>query len=192
MSPEINPEDGPTPEIERPAPPRIYVASLSDYNAGRLHGAWIDASQELDEVWQQVTEMLAASSEPIAEEWAIHDFDNFGPLRLNEYESLGTVVGLAQGIEEHGEPYALLAANLDRSEWSLLDRFEELYLGQWSSDVEYAEGFLEDIGIDIDEIGPEMLQPYITVDLDAFARDLSDDYLMLEAADGSVHVFQRD
>ena len=25
--------------------PRIYVASLSDYNAGRLHGEWIDADQ---------------------------------------------------------------------------------------------------------------------------------------------------
>jgi antirestriction protein len=98
MSPETMPEGEPTPEVERPTPPRIYVASLSDYNAGRLHGAWIDASQDLDEVWRQVSEMLAASPEPIAEEWAIHDYDNFGPLRLDEYESLCTVVGLAQGI----------------------------------------------------------------------------------------------
>jgi len=52
---------------------RIYVASLSDYNAGRLHGAWIDATQDADEIEAEVQEMLAASPEPIAEEWAIHD-----------------------------------------------------------------------------------------------------------------------
>ena len=34
--------------------PRIYVASLSDYNAGRLHGVWIDAAEELDEIWSQI------------------------------------------------------------------------------------------------------------------------------------------
>ena len=28
-----------TPEVEQPQGPRIYVASLSDYNAGRLHGS---------------------------------------------------------------------------------------------------------------------------------------------------------
>ena len=27
--------------------PRVYVASLSDYNAGRLHGVWINAKETL-------------------------------------------------------------------------------------------------------------------------------------------------
>lgn len=40
---------------------RIYVASLADYNAGRLHGEWIDAHQTADELHSAVTAMLAAS-----------------------------------------------------------------------------------------------------------------------------------
>lgn len=30
--------------------PRIYVASLSDYNAGTLHGKWIDADQSAEDI----------------------------------------------------------------------------------------------------------------------------------------------
>lgn len=54
-----------------PDRPRIYVACLAAYNNGRLHGCWIDTTDP-HEVWQQVREMLAASPEPDAEEWAIH------------------------------------------------------------------------------------------------------------------------
>lgn len=78
--------------------PRIYVASLSDYNAGRLHGAWIDADQEAEELHGAVAKMLAASREPGAEEWAIHDYQDFGPVELSEYESLDTIARLARGI----------------------------------------------------------------------------------------------
>ena len=55
--------------------PRIYVASLSDYNAGRLHGRWIDATQSADTIREELSQMLAESQEPIAEEWAIHAYD---------------------------------------------------------------------------------------------------------------------
>jgi hypothetical protein len=99
---------------------------------------------------------------------------------------------LGQGIAEHGPAYAYLAAHLDRAEWYQLDRFDDYYIGHWSSLAEYAEQFLEDLGFDLDEIGPELLQPYISVDLDAFARDLADDYLTAEDPDGGVYVFQRE
>ena len=29
---------------------RIYVADLAAYNAGYLHGVWIDASQDLEDI----------------------------------------------------------------------------------------------------------------------------------------------
>ena len=60
--------------------PRIYVASLADYNSGRLRGRWIDADQPAEAIREQIVEMLAESNEPIAEEWAIHDYENFGDL----------------------------------------------------------------------------------------------------------------
>ena len=30
--------------------PRIYVACLAAYNAGRLHGRWIDANQSAEDI----------------------------------------------------------------------------------------------------------------------------------------------
>jgi len=58
--------------------PRIYVASLSDYNAGRLHGGWFDADREPEKLEKEIGFMLACSPELIAEEWAIHDHEGFG------------------------------------------------------------------------------------------------------------------
>ena len=47
---------------------------------------------------------------------------------------------------------------------------------------------LHALGIDVDEFGPEHLQPYISFDLSAFARALSIDYRISEGGEG-VHVF---
>ena len=44
--------------------PRIYVADLSAYNAGKLHGVWIDAAGDLNDMLAQVDDMLARSPEP--------------------------------------------------------------------------------------------------------------------------------
>jgi antirestriction protein len=67
---------------EQSPEPRIYVASLSDYNAGRLHGRWIDAAQGVEAVEAEIVDMLGESRQLVAEEWAIHDYDDFGDIRL--------------------------------------------------------------------------------------------------------------
>ena len=74
--------------------PRIYIASLSDYNAGRLLGRWIDANQSAEKLHADIREMLAESKEPPAEEWAIHDYEGFGTLRLSEFASVDDVAEL--------------------------------------------------------------------------------------------------
>ena len=51
-------------EGEPKVQPRIYVASLSDYNAGRLHGTWLDADVEAADLAEGVQAMLASSPEP--------------------------------------------------------------------------------------------------------------------------------
>jgi antirestriction protein len=143
--------------------PRIYVASLSDYNAGRLHGTWIDAVQPAEDLWICIGQMLASSPEPIAEEWAIHDYESFGALRLSEYESIERVSEIGLGIAEHGLAFAAWASHLERNEWDRLSQFEECYMGQWASTTEYAENILESFGLwqAIEEAVPEPLQPYI-------------------------------
>jgi antirestriction protein len=160
-------------EVRDQPSPRIYVASLSDYNAGLLHGEWVDAAQEPEALHAAITEMLARSPTLGAEEFAIHDYDGFGQLHLGEYESVDTVARIAAGIVEHGPAFAAWVSIVGTSDPEALDRFEDAYLGEWPSVEAYAEE-LCDMG-DFDrllELVIEVLQPYVNVDFAAFARDM--------------------
>ncbi len=48
---------------------RIYVACLASYNAGILHGEWIDASDDPEEMQASIDAMLSRSRQPDAEDW---------------------------------------------------------------------------------------------------------------------------
>ena len=85
-----------------PVEPRIYVASLSDYNNGRLHGCWIRAAQPPERIYNEIHQMLTASPSPSAEEWAIHDQEGFGALSLADAESIDTISGLAMQLDRRG------------------------------------------------------------------------------------------
>lgn len=174
--------------------PRIYVASLSDYNAGRLHGQWLDAAQEPQDLLAGISAMLAASPEPMAEEWAIHDYEQFCGVCLGEYESVETVSKIAQGIIEHGAAFVAWAQHLGLDGWDDLDKFEDCYQGRWESLTDYAEHLLEDMGLDeiIERAVPENLQPYVRIDAEAFGRDL--DYsgelsVVVDRETGGVFLF---
>jgi len=43
---------------------RFYAACLASYNAGTLHGAWIDASTDVDAMQEEINAMLRASPHP--------------------------------------------------------------------------------------------------------------------------------
>ncbi|MBX9790018.1 MAG: antirestriction protein ArdA [Pirellulales bacterium] len=74
--------------------PMIYVACLAAYNAGMLHGKWIPAAQDADSLREEVNAILKESPVPLAEEWAIHDYEGFGDIRIDEYHSLSEVSAL--------------------------------------------------------------------------------------------------
>ena len=191
MNEHHNSNDDRRPERDQPPrlQPRIWVGSLADYNAGRLHGDWFDAAVSDEQLLAEVQAMLDASPEPIAEEYGIFDYDEFGAFKPGEYEDLRTITAVARGIAEHGPAYAHWAAYVGTSDEDNLDRFEETYLGQWNSIEDYAEQLLDDLGINTDALGPEMLQPYIRLDIEAFARDLSYELYVAEDTVG-VHVFE--
>lgn len=93
---------------------KIYAASLSDYNAGILHGAWIDAAQEADAIHEEIAEMLAQSPTArhegmAAEEFAIHDHEGFGKISIGEFESIETVAQIAALLSEHPAAVVRLA-----------------------------------------------------------------------------------
>lgn len=125
--------------------PRIYVASLADYSAGRLHGVWIDAAQDPAEIETQVKTMLGNSPEPVAEEWAIHDYEGFGPLKIAEGESFERVSQIADGISKHGEAFTYWLENLGGEPDH--DDFEDAYRGEWTSEAGYAEDWFESTSI---------------------------------------------
>lgn len=177
--------------------PRLYVASLSDYNNGILHGTWIDADPDPEVMQHGINEMLLQSpttrryGEP-AEEWAIHDFEGFGPLRLGEYESLSTVARLAKGIVEHGQAFAAWADHVGLNEADELERFEELYRGEWDAADDYAAELLDDIGANAAIEGlPEWLQCYVDLNVSGFARDLQlgGDITVIDTPNGGVWIF---
>lgn len=111
--------------------PRIYVACLAAYNNGRLHGRWIDATDP-HEVWQEVSAMLAASPEPDAEEWAIHDYENFYGCNISEYAGFDTVCELAAFLEELGELGAKLYNELSEDLGQARAAFDD-YAGEYKS-----------------------------------------------------------
>jgi antirestriction protein len=181
------------PETKQKIQPHIYVASLSDYNSGRLHGIWLDADVDEETLHEGVLAMLASSTEPHAEEYAIHDYENFGPLRLGEFDALDNVCRIAQGIAEHGMAFAHWASLVGSSNADMLERFEDAYLGHWEDLEAYADSLIDDLGLHeaVGRTVPEFLAAYVHVDTAGFGRDLelSGD-IATSAGDGGIYIFE--
>lgn len=152
--------------------PSIYVACLSSYNNGVLHGAWIDLDiyTHEDDVLEVIAEMLAESPARDADEWDIHDTQGFHGLDRELCSDIDDYCKLADVVRDH-EPAAMAAYNdcvgfnsID----SMASSFEEAYQGEYSDEVEFAEQFAEDVDM-LGEL-PEHLKPYF--DIEKYARDL--------------------
>lgn len=169
------------------ANPQVYVACLAAYNNGRLHGEWIDADQSVDELQSAVQRMLAASPEPRAEEWAIHDYEGFGELRLSEHESLVRVAAVASGISEHGEAFAAWLSYDSERDPVDLQAFEDAYRGEWDSLRAYAEDYAEQTGLQ--SAAEKASSAYVVVDIDLLMRDLDIELYCVASGHGTVYVF---
>lgn len=163
---------------------RIYVACLAAYNNGYLHGAWIDADQDADQIRDEIAVMLARSPVEDAEEYAIHDYEGFEGVSISEYAGINSVARMAAFIAEHSALGAGLleqfSGDMDQAESTL----EDCYHGQFSSLADYLEELTtESVTI------PEALRYY--VDWEAMARDaeMGGDLFTIETAHGEVHVF---
>jgi len=166
--------------------PEIYVASLSDYNSGILHGRWINAVQEPDEIHDQIQDMLKESKQPNSEEWAIHDCSGFFDINLSEYENIENLTKIAQGISKHGEAFASYTDMINDMEIVDIEGFSDSYQGEYDSEMQFAE---EMMGLCYSV--PDYLEPY--VDYEKFARDLfMSDYTSVRSSTYSYHIFRND
>lgn len=158
--------------------PRIYVADLAAYNAGILHGVWIELEDKsVDDVSAEVGEMLAVGTSRYAyqtlsnnhEEWAIHDYEGFGPLEISEYEGFARLVDLAEGINEHGEAFAHFVSHFGLPSDVALTEFDDAYIGD-TSVRDYAYDLADEL-MDSEQLPQDsILRRYF--DYDQFARDL--------------------
>ncbi|MBK9324209.1 MAG: antirestriction protein ArdA [Bdellovibrionaceae bacterium] len=157
--------------LEQQISPRIYVACLAAYNAGQLHGEWINADQESHEIYADIKSMLEKSPEASAEEWAVHDYEGFNSISLSEWPDIERVSTLAKLIVAHGEPFSIWYQNQDGSNFDVSD-LEEMFLEQWQgsyeSDTDFAYKLLEESG-QLSEL-PTWAQNYF--DYESYARDL--------------------
>lgn len=153
--------------------PSIYIACLAAYNSGHLHGKWVEPADTVEGLQEQINQVLKSSPVEDAEEWAIHDYDNF--YNLGEYPNLEDVVKLAAAYKEHGQDMV--------DDWmeyhcesglEHLESIEDDYHGQWDSFKDFAYQLAEDT---IPELNDDnILSRYF--DYDSFANDLEHDYHM--------------
>lgn len=162
---------------------RIYVADLAAYNNGKLHGVWIDATQELDDIQEQVQAMLANSPEPNSEEYTIHDYEGFEIYRLSEYEGLESAHKVACFIEEYpdyGGELLNYYSDIDEAKKVA----DESYSGCYANLADYAQELTEQT-TDI----PDHLQYYIDYEKMGHDMESSGDIFTIETAHDEVHVF---
>lgn len=162
---------------------QIYVADLAAYNSAKLHGTWIDATQDIDDIEAEIQEMLKASPVSNAEEYAIHEYEGFGSYKLAEHEGIENVQAIALFIEEFPDfgPELLNYYEVEGARRMV----EDNYQGCHNSLADYAEQYTEDSGTEI----PESLKFYIDYEKMANDWDMSGDIFVITLAHDEIHVF---
>jgi len=165
---------------------RVYVACLASYNAGKLHGRWIDVEADgIDDLQAEIEAMLAASPEALAEEWAIHDWEAPVAFGIGEHESLDDLVAYAALLEDFDHDVLSAAAEL----WSSSEGVDALrtLVDQFRGSFETAGEYAEETFGDVYQI-PDAIAPY--VDWSALERDmeLSGDISTVRSG-GRLYVF---
>jgi antirestriction protein len=168
--------------------PSIYVVCLSSYNNANSHGEWIDCNRDSDEIMTDIKAMLSCS--PMSkiqacEEWAIHAYEGFCGISIDEHESIDRIVELAQKLEEHGEAFA---AYLEHYNLEDIDDFEERYQGCYKNKQDFAEEYYDDAGM-TDQIEKAGLKACY-IDFEAIARDMfMDGYTGIDKGYEKFYVF---
>lgn len=193
------PESGASPEQPDFERPEIWIGSLADYNNGDLHGDWLDAAREAEDIHADIQDILASGAAArrgeAPEEWGIFDYQGFGALRIGEYESIEDVSHLARAIAEHGPAFAAWANGIDRGE-ATVEGFQEAYQGRFDSVVDYARQLADDLGYEqlLNEALPDHIRSYVQVNYEQLAHDLQvgGDISSEFSDDGGVYIFRNE
>lgn len=152
--------------------PRIYIACLSSYNNGYLHGDWVDldGTEDLNEAIENI---MLTSPMPDAEEWAVHDHEYCGS--LTEYPGMDALNGIIEAFEKcqasHIEWEAFIGFCEHLGEEPTIDQvspYNDAFAGSGKSLEDWCEELLEDTG-QLSSV-PDSLRGYFN--FRAYARDM--------------------
>ncbi len=157
----------------------VYVADLSDYNAGKFTGFWADLDDyyDSDELHEAIQDFLTEQTNAdqygyLHEEYAIHDYNCGFDIDLSsEYPNFDELFKINELLNEYGDAFAAYYSNgyiNDYDRWE--DDFNNRYQGEMTME-EYTEHLVDDgcFG-DI----AESIKCYINYE--AIARDLKCEY----------------
>ena len=160
---------------------QIYVACLAAYNSGHLHGEWITPATDKEELQEQINKILKGSPVADAEEWAVHDYNDFP--NLGEYPGLDNIIKVQEAITEHGADVVL--GFLEGWTVEDLEHVGDAYYGTYASFGDFAEQFAHETIEGLNE--DSTLARYFNYG--AFERDLENDFHEAEDASGQSIIF---
>jgi antirestriction protein len=163
---------------------KLYVGTYGKYNAGRLHGKWLDLTEYSDkeEFLEACKEVHKTEHDP---EYMFQDKEGLlykmPKTWLSESHISDEVFEFMEAFEDDtdkGEAFlSWLSCTGYKGDFSyLITTFEEAYEGEYDSTKAYAEYLIDETGI-LDKMGD--LSSYF--DYEAYARDLfMSDYMYLD------------
>ena len=165
--------------------PRIYIACLASYNSGYHHGVWIDATQNVENIYKIIKSMLEKSPVPFSCDWEIHDHIGFYGFRIHDLD-IENIPEIANFILEHG---SLGAKYLDLFGREKIKEFDERYLGSGDDEADFAEQYYFEISSEtLDSLKKIGIYPSY-IDWETVYKDNeSSDWHSIKA-ENRVHVF---
>ena len=167
---------------ENTSEPQIYVACLAAYNSGYLHGKWITPKADKEELLEQIEKVLKSSPIPNAEEWAIHDYDEFP--NLGEYPGIDNIIKVQEAIDEHG----ISIVNGFLENWSVedLENINDAYYGEYDDFSSFAQQFAEDTIEGLSDNNSTLARYF---DWKSWEHDLAYDYHEASGDNGTSIIF---
>ena len=167
--------------------PRIYIANLAAYNAGKLIGLHADLDGTADMNLEDINNTIATlrTGDPACEEVAVHDYEGMPSMGEHpDFKKVATVAALINDDEDRTRAYIeavgmhYVLADYDDA----LRAIEDAFVGAYGEEGEYAESMTDDHDV------PDHIKLYI--DYERMERDweMGGDISRV-TVDGTVFIF---
>jgi len=164
--------------------PRIWIACRALFDAGTLHGGWVETI-DADAARRTIATILQSSPDPHAKEWMICDHQHFGGLQVSEDDSIEELCRLGVCIQRYGEPFIAYAKLVGQKD-ATADGFDDRFLGHYACKEDYGKDVFDEA------FPPESLPDGLggCIDYTKFTREVfACDTYAVPASGGGVYVF---